>query len=71
MEHYVVTYEQLTPKHSLPQSVDLAKSPFILENLGKYSVRDFTHRGMERRARYRQLVRVELPHSTVGSVIGL
>ena len=32
--HYVVTYEQLTPRHTRPQTVDGAKSPFILENLG-------------------------------------
>ena len=36
--HYVVTYEQLTPKHTEAKTVDNAKSPFILENLGKVRI---------------------------------
>ena len=34
MQHYTITYEQLTPKHTRAQTVTKAKSPYILENLG-------------------------------------
>ena len=34
MQHYTITYEQLTPQHTRAQTVTKAKSPYILENLG-------------------------------------
>ena len=34
VQHYTITYEQLTPKHTRAQTVTKAKSPYILENLG-------------------------------------
>ena len=39
MQHYTITYEQLTPKHTRAQTVTKAKSPYILENLGMISFR--------------------------------
>ena len=34
VQHYTITYEQLTPKHTQAKTVTKAKSPYILENLG-------------------------------------
>ena len=45
VQHYVVTYEQLTPKHTEARTVDNAKSPFILENLGMLLLIDIYNRG--------------------------
>ena len=40
VEHYTITYEQLTPRHTRARTVTKAKSPYILEDLGRMMMND-------------------------------